>query len=99
MSDIIPTNPMDAAIVVLRERERELDGEIQNHTRQLEIASARRDELLDLIATLSKKPRLRKPRAVTEAAPSATEAALAAPRSSIFALPPSDVGAEAVEAA
>ncbi len=92
MSETV-ANPMDAAIAVLRERERELDGEIRTHTRQVEIATARRDELLDLIATLRtgetefrrSKPRPRKPRAVTEAAPSTTEDAAARP--SVFAAP------------
>lgn len=68
MSDQIPT-PHDAAILVLRERERELDGEIQGHQRALELASARREELLDLIATLSRKPRQRKVRATVEVQP------------------------------
>ncbi len=96
MSDTIIPSAMDAAIVVLRDRERELDGEIRNHTRQLEIATARRDELLDLIATLSKKPRLRKPRAVAEAPPSTVEEV--APRPSIFAAP-REIAVEVTEAA
>lgn len=95
MSDTV-INPMDAAILVLRERERELDGEIQSHTRQVEIATARRDELLDLIATLSRKPRLRKPRAVTEASPNTTEDI--APRPNVFAAPREAAG-DMVEAA
>jgi hypothetical protein len=68
MSDAYQT-PHDAAILVLRERERELDSEIQGHTRALELAAARREELLDLIAMLSRKPRARKVRAVAEAQP------------------------------
>jgi len=94
MSDI-SANPMDAAIAVLRERERELDGEILAHTRQVEMATARRDELLDLIATLSRKPRPRKPRQVAEAAPSAAEDA----RPSLFAAPPREVAGDTAEAA
>ena len=66
MSD---TTPHDAAILVLRERERDLDGEIQGHQRALEIATARREELLDLIALLSRKPRVRKARAAAEPQP------------------------------
>jgi len=62
MSDANPTQH-DAAILVLRERERELFGEIQSHQRSLELATARREELLDLIATLSRKPRGRRARA------------------------------------
>ena len=97
MSDTT-SNPMDAAIAVLRDRERELDAEIQSHIRQVEIATARRDELLDLIATLSRKPRPRKPRAVAEAAPSTPEEAAPAPRPSIFAAP-REVTDEPAEAA
>lgn len=68
MSDQIPT-PHDAAILVLRERERDLDGEIQGHTRALELAAARREELLDLIALLSRRPRARKARVAAEPQP------------------------------
>lgn len=68
MSDIIAT-PHDAAILVLRERERELEAEIHGHTRALELAAARREELLELIATLSRKPRARKARPTAEAQP------------------------------
>lgn len=68
MSDANPTQH-DAAILVLRERERELDGEIQSHQRNLEIAAARRDELLDLIAMLSKRPRPRRVRPIAEVPP------------------------------
>jgi hypothetical protein len=68
MSDANPTQH-DAAILVLRDRERELFAEMQNHQRSLEIATARREELLDLIATLSRKPRPRRARPTTEALP------------------------------
>lgn len=66
MSDANPTQH-DAAILVLREREREVFAEMQSHHRALEIATARREELLDLIATLSRKPRPRRARAPAEA--------------------------------
>jgi hypothetical protein len=62
MSDII--SPNDAAIEALRERERQLDAEIQAHTRRAEVATERREEVRDLIAMLSRKPRARRPRAV-----------------------------------
>lgn len=68
MSDANPTQH-DAAILVLRERERELFAEIQDHQRKLDLATARREELLDLIATLSRKPRARKARAALDACP------------------------------
>lgn len=66
MSDTIPTQH-ESAVAVLRERERVLDAEIGVHARRVEVLSERRDELLDLIATLTRKPRTRKPRTVTEA--------------------------------
>ena len=53
-------NPIpDAAIEALRERTRQLDTDIAQHTRSVEVATACRDELLDVIATLSRKPRAR----------------------------------------
>jgi hypothetical protein len=97
MSDMIPT-PFDAAIDLLRERERQLDTEAQS-------LIIRRDEVREMIAVLtSRKPRIRKPRAVTEAvsdderrrwargaAPCATEvvpdAADETPRPTVFATP------------
>lgn len=77
MSDMIST-PFDAAIDLLRERERQLDTEAQS-------LIIRRDEVREMIAVLtSRKPRApRKPRAVTEAAPEAEEA----PRQTVFATP------------
>jgi hypothetical protein len=85
MSDNLNPSPHDAAIAVISERARELDADILGHQRCIDVATARRDELLDLVATLSRKPRARKPRAVTEATPSAMEEA--APRPSVFAAP------------
>jgi hypothetical protein len=66
MSDITITGN-EAAIDTLRERVSQLDRELQSHQHAIELAGARRDELLDLIATLSRKPRARaKPRAVKD---------------------------------
>jgi hypothetical protein len=92
MSDVIPTQH-DAAILVLREREAQLDGEIQTHSRALELATAQRELLLDLIATLSRKPRARSPRAVSRAVPEtapetcANDPGDASPRPTVFATP------------
>lgn len=78
MSDII-TTPFDAAIDLLRERERQLDIEAQS-------LIIRRDEVREMIAVLtSRKPRApRKPRAVPEAA---NDTADQAPRQTVFATP------------
>jgi hypothetical protein len=84
-SDIIPAQHV-SAVAVLRERERVLDAEIEGYQRQMDIANARRDELLDLIATLTRKPRVRKPRAVAEATPEATTD----PRPSALTAPAND---------
>lgn len=80
MSDTTPT-PNDAAIAVITERARELDIEILGHQRCIDVATASRNELLDLIATLSRKSRPRKVRAVPEAANDE------APRQTVFAAP------------
>jgi hypothetical protein len=88
MSDVIPTQH-DAAILVLREREVQLDGEIQTHSRALELAAAQRELLLDLIATLSRKPRVRAPRAVTRVPvePANDQPEEPSPRPTVFATP------------
>lgn len=69
-------SPFDAAIDLLRERERQLDIEAQS-------LIIRRDEVREMIAVLtSRKPRApRKPRAVPEAANDTAEA----PRQTVFA--------------
>lgn len=53
------TSPHDAAIIVIRESVSLLDAEIAGHADKLRIATAQREMLLDLIATLSRKPRVR----------------------------------------
>lgn len=79
MSDMIPSQH-ESAIAVLREREAQLDVEIQTHSRALELATAQRELLLDLIATLSKKPRVRAPRALARALPETAAVDLSALR-------------------
>jgi hypothetical protein len=91
MSDHITTN--DAAIAVITDRVRELDAEILEHQRAIDVATASRGELADLIATLSRKPRARKARASEPASANVLELAPAAP--SIFA----PVSVEPAEAA
>lgn len=88
MSDVIPTQH-ESALVVLRDRERDLDAEIQTHTRALELATAQRELLLDLIATLSRKPRMRTPRAVTRVPvePANDQPEEPSPRPTVFATP------------
>jgi hypothetical protein len=66
MSDL--NELQDPAIEALRERARQLDTDIDAARRRLEIATACRDELLEMVAVLSRKPRSRKPRIVTEPA-------------------------------
>lgn len=80
MSDSIPP---DAALVAINARIGELNLEIEQHQRLAETARVVRDELADIVATISRKPRIRKPRAVTEAVPEADET----PRQTVFATP------------
>jgi hypothetical protein len=91
MSDHITIN--DAAIAVITERVRELDAEILEHQRAIDVATASRGELADLIATLSRKPRARKVRTAEPASANVLELAPAA--ASIFA----PVSVEPAEAA
>ena len=80
MSDHI--TPHDAAIAVITDRVRELDADIARHKAAIDVATASRAELADLIATLSRKPRARKARA---AEPAANVVAMEPPAPSIFA--------------
>jgi DNA-binding NarL/FixJ family response regulator len=66
MSDASST--LDAAIELLHKREREIDADIQMHLARAAGATSVRDELRDLIASLSRKPRARKPRGIEAAA-------------------------------
>jgi hypothetical protein len=66
MSDI--SSPQDPAIEALRERERQLDADVQQHIRNAEVATACRNEVRELIALLTRKARVRKPRVVGETA-------------------------------
>jgi hypothetical protein len=91
MSDT--NTPHDAAIAVITDRVRELDAEITEHQRAIDVATASRGELADLIATLSRKPRARKARAAEPATANVLELAPAA--ASIFA----PVSVEPAEAA
>ena len=91
MSDT--TTPHDAAITVITDRVRELDAEILEHQRAIDVDTAIRGELADLIATLSRKPRARKARAAEPASANVLELAPAA--ASIFA----PVSVEPAEAA
>lgn len=61
MSD---TSTHDAAIEAINEQLTQLDHDIQATTRRLDINTAVRDRLIDLRATLSRKPRGRRPRVV-----------------------------------
>lgn len=84
MSETIIPTPSDAAIDHLRERVRQLDIDIAMHKARMDGATMVRDELLDLIATLSRKSRPRKVRAVTEVV---TYAADEIPRAAVSAAP------------
>lgn len=59
MSD--STQP-DAALAAINARIGELNLEIEQHLRLAETARVVRDELSDIVATISRKPRIRKPR-------------------------------------
>ena len=56
----------ESAVAVLRKQVCDLDTQIAATTRKLELETAQRDVLLDLEALLTRKPRTRKVRAVTE---------------------------------
>jgi hypothetical protein len=102
MSDTV-ANPQDAAIEACRERARQFDADIQDLARRMEVATACRDQFLDMAATLARKSRsTRKPRVASETAPaSAPETAppgeAKPPRSPLFAVP--DVASEPAEEA
>jgi hypothetical protein len=63
---VTDTNPHDAAIAAILARIAELDIQIAHHNQLARTDAAIRDELADLVATLSRKPRSRRPRTVTE---------------------------------
>ena len=86
MSDIIPTQH-ESAVLVVRERAELLAADIQAQRRNLEIATARHEELLDLIAMLSRKPRVRAPRVARPVEPANVTPEESAPRPSVFAAP------------
>jgi hypothetical protein len=65
MSDNLPTQH-ESAVAVLRKQVSDLDAQIQATARKLELETAQRDVLLDLEALVTRKPRARKVRAVTE---------------------------------
>ena len=73
MSDI---STHDTAIQAIDEQLAQLDADIQASTRRLEVDTAVRDRLLDLRATLSRKPRARRPRMVEAVPDEAQPAAL-----------------------
>jgi hypothetical protein len=75
------TTPSDPAIVAIQARIAELNVQIEQHNRLAQMAAAIRDEFAEMIATLSRKPRARKPRAVAEATGPAEDA----PRPGVFA--------------
>ena len=79
-ADTIPAQH-DSAVAILRDRESELDAEILTHQHKLDIAIQRREEILEAISRLSRKPRARKPRALTDvsAAPEPANDCPAAP--------------------
>jgi hypothetical protein len=65
MSDNLPTQH-ESAVAVLREMAREVEIEAQGLTESLKLVNARGDILQDAIAKLTRVPRARKVRAVTE---------------------------------
>jgi hypothetical protein len=84
-------NPHDAAIAQILARIAELDIQIAQHNQLARTDAAIRDELADLVATLSRKPRSRRTRVVTETVTPAEDA----PRATVFAsVPANDEGGE-----
>ena len=88
MSDTIPVQH-ESAVVLLREMAADVAAEIAGHTENLRLANARHDTLQDAIAKLTRKPRVRTARPVTEQrGANDTEAAEDAPgRPTVFASP------------
>jgi hypothetical protein len=64
MSDTNLSSPHDAAIETVRERVRQLAADIALHKARMEGATLVHDELVELIATLTRKARPKKPRPV-----------------------------------
>jgi hypothetical protein len=81
MSDHVCTT--DAALLLLQERAQALSEEIETHQRALDLANARHEELLWLIAQIGRKSRPRKPRVAAEAVPEPT----GDPAPSVFGAP------------
>jgi hypothetical protein len=82
------TQPIDPATEALRDRVRQLEGDILLHTRRLEVTTACRDELAEIIAALCRKARL-VPRKARGTAPTPAPAEVSAePRPSIFSVVP-----------
>jgi hypothetical protein len=81
--------PNESAIEVLRERISLLDGQIEARSIANAADLSTRDVLLDLIATLSRKPRARKPRAIETDTRPANDAE-GEVRPSVFAAPCGD---------
>jgi hypothetical protein len=94
MSDII-TDPNAAALATINARIAELNSEIAQHERLAGQAAAIRDAFADLAADLGRKPRVRKPRAVTETPRAANDEAEEAPRPTVFAVRGASVTGEA----
>lgn len=86
MSDIITPLP-DPAIEIIDEQVAALNADIEASTRRLELDTAVRDRLLAVRATLARKTRTRKPRAVAEAPAAANDTGEDAPRPTVFASP------------
>jgi hypothetical protein len=83
MSDTIPVQH-ESAVAVLRDMAREVEVEIAGLAENMRLASARQDTLQDAIAKLTRKPRVRAPRPVTDAREPA----------GVFALPANDAAGE-----
>jgi hypothetical protein len=85
MSDTNTTSPQDAIIETLRDRERGLIDEDRALLIRREVIAGRLDEVRDLIATLSRKPRARKPRVSSEPETLRPPEEAPAPKPSVFA--------------
>jgi hypothetical protein len=93
---VTDANPHDAAIEHLRERVRQLDTDIAAQKARMDGLTMVRDDYLDTIATLARKSRPRKPRAVTE---TVTPAEDAPARPTVFASVPTAANDEGGELA
>lgn len=92
MSEAIIPTQHESAVVILRELANETDAEIRTLTHKIELAQERHGGFLDAIARLTRVPRTRRPRVVSESqAPANDQPEETSPRPTVFATPSLEV--------